>query len=131
MTQQWNTKRNVNLETVMHSTIDKFWKAVFSAYPCRGYIWANRNLTDRPTDQAKSVESRVVCNLQLGDRKSPPGEGEGGGGAQILSFRSNAESSCEIGASQLGQKPLNREGEGSTGLEAVTRQLMKIEHAEI
>jgi hypothetical protein len=50
---------------------------------------------------------------------------------KCLLFRSNAESSCEIGASQREQKPLNRETEGSTELETATRQLVKIEHAEI
>jgi hypothetical protein len=50
---------------------------------------------------------------------------------QLLSFRSNAESSCEIGDSQRVQKPLNTEAKESAALEAVTRQLVKTEHTEI
>jgi hypothetical protein len=43
---------------------------------------------------------------------------------------SNAESCCEIDASQRGQKPLNTETYGSVALEAVTRQPVKTEQTE-
>jgi hypothetical protein len=76
------------------------------------------NLTDLPKPVSlESVESAI--GRQAHRRSSQtvtPGKAVGGGGTPIVvkSLRRNAQSSCEIDASQRGQKPLNTEAEEPT-----------------
>jgi hypothetical protein len=71
--------------------------------------------------------------VQLGSRQSEtaaPGGGVGDKATPTVVGRCVATSSLEVAASQRGQKPLNAEIEESTTLEAVARQLAKIQQTE-
>jgi hypothetical protein len=110
--QQWNTKGNVSVVTVMPSTVEELWEAVSSVDPCGGFESA---VSSWETDS-----SEVVADSRRWWRRERQ---------RIVhcfkSLRSNAESTCEIGAIQRGQERLNTEAEKFTALEAVIRQLEK------
>jgi hypothetical protein len=76
-----------------------------------------QGVSQGPVGQASQLRVKRVLSLQLAVGRQTcqrswqtvaPGGGAGGRGACC----SHAESSCEIGTSQQGQKPLNMEAEG-------------------